>query len=154
MTSTKRLFAFEVLSPSVGCISLISSIMTSQFCHHQLRLKSWRIYLYFFENPDCSLLIFAFLKPLLRPFRHSDHLITTLCPGFRRGAHGDAVIGFACWAHALAVACARLIELHGWTVLPGDKRAGTWETQVAHHLNTDIHISTLIRFINSWLKAF
>ena len=81
----------------------------------------------FYNRLYCSQFIFAFLKPLLQPCCHGDDLITVLCPGFRRVAHRDAVVAFARGAHALPVACAWLIELHGWTVLQGDKRAGTWE---------------------------
>lgn len=85
------------------------------------------------KHPDRSLFIFALLEPFLQPRRHSDHLIAVLRPGFGRVARGDAVVAFARGAHALPVACAWLIELHGRTVLQGDKRAGTWERTGSTH---------------------
>lgn len=121
-------------------------MITSQTCHDHLRLKS-QIICIFYKHPDCSLFIFAFLKPLLKPCCQSDDFIAMLRPGFRWVAHRDAVIAFACRAHALPVACARLIELHGWSVLQGDKRAGTWERQAAHSLNIHMNMYILSHFL-------
>lgn len=101
------------------------------------------------QRSDRSLYIFAFLKHILQPGCQSDHLITVVHSGFRGVAHRDAVIAFACRAHALPVACAGLIELHGWTVLQGDEKAGTSESRAARNLNKYLFVfkHSIILFI-------
>lgn len=69
-----------------------------------------------------SLLLLAVLEALVGPRCHGDHLVGVLRARLGRVSRGDAVVAFARGAHALAVARARLIELHGGSVLRGHGR--------------------------------
>lgn len=121
---------YATLKSSLILETILKECVPFQFKYFMFLLQTCRL----------LTLIVAFLKAFIHPCCHRDNLVAVLRPGFRWVSNRYAVINFACWAYALAIAYARLIELHGGTVLQGDKKHGL-ETQ-----NPSVH--QMIHFLS------